>query len=141
MTSNFREESPMKLGKCVIFLAAMGLTAPVLAASTAAGSNSSPTSINETNAANPTQPGVKPEGSGTGNGGTQAHTTKKSRSGKDMGATNGGTGIGATGSSNTGHAGASSVNETNGSSSQPGVKPEGSGSGGGTQRGSAGTTK
>ena len=122
----------MKLRTCAIVIAALGISAPVFAQSSTAGStaasqNVGASGVNETTGtSNPKN--VKAQGSGSGGADVGASTTTRKRSDR---ATTGSTGAatGATGGTSGANVGASGVNETTGPSSSQGVKPQGSGSG------------
>ena len=118
----------MKLRTSVFLLAAFGLSAPVFAQSTTPG----PTSVNETGGQSTAN--SKAQGSGSQELNTNRSGTTNRSAGKETKQKAGGmaanTGASTGANAATGaNIGATSTNEVSGSSTIPGVKPEGSGSG------------
>ena len=109
----------MKLRKSILLLAALGLSAPVFAQSGTGGSAGiGAGSSNETAGSSNTN--IKGQGSGSADLATGNRAT-----GASSAATTGATGAAGAAGANIG---ATSTNEVSGSSTIPGVKPEGSGS-------------
>jgi hypothetical protein len=137
----------MKLRACAVLLAALGLSTPVFAQSSTAGKAGSQdigaSGVNETTGtSNPKN--IKAQGSGSGGAdiGTQPRSRGASGTAGASGTSRSATG--ATGGTAGSNVGATGVNETNAGSSNAGVKPQGSGSGGadigsGPNRGTGGT--